>query len=102
MSAIGSQPPPRALIQFLLRVERINASPDVRRALVLLRECVGLEAVHPRRRGEHSLTADRSAASHGSSPQARGTPGPQGDTGPQGRFIPAGAGNTEMGLIGSV
>ena len=54
------------------------------------------QSVHPRRRGEHQSRQPSSSASAGSSPQARGTPGSIRVDADVGRFIPAGAGNTEL------
>ena len=53
-----------------------------------------LIAVHPRRRGEHSISSKSSLSRSGSSPQARGTRQPRQQARDQDRFIPAGAGNT--------
>ena len=56
-----------------------------------------LRAVHPRRRGEHTVSNLASAAIDGSSPQARGTPHSSIIQRLYWRFIPAGAGNTPCG-----
>ena len=53
-----------------------------------------LEAVHPRRCGEHRRAFPRRYCRCGSSPQVRGTLDNQGIAGGERRFIPAGAGNT--------
>ena len=52
--------------------------------------------VYPRWRGEHSPKIERPAATSGLSPLARGTLVPGSGFKPLSRFIPAGAGNTEM------
>ncbi len=54
-------------------------------------------SVHPRRRGEHPISAAMCWPSGGSSPQARGTHPDAGAQRCQRRFIPAGAGNTSSG-----
>ena len=51
-------------------------------------------SVHPRRRGEHLVTAVCDHSGNGSSPQARGTQGANLRGAYLGWFIPAGAGNT--------
>ena len=56
----------------------------------------GDESVHPRRRGEHSSSNTSKTQSTGSSPQARGTLRRPRGRRARGRFIPAGAGNTQM------
>jgi len=52
--------------------------------------------VHPRRCGEHPLASIRMVFLTGSSPQVRGTPHRGADGLDRVRFIPAGAGNTEL------
>ena len=52
------------------------------------------DAVHPRRRGEHTIWIRVLGRPHGSSPQARGTLHRSDELCLFGRFIPAGAGNT--------
>ena len=54
-----------------------------------------MQAVHPRRRGEHALDVTGDDETIGSSPQARGTPHHMIRASWDGRFIPAGAGNTD-------
>ena len=51
-------------------------------------------AVHPRIRGEHTLSWERQAREIGSSPHTRGTRAGDHAVGDVGRFIPAYAGNT--------
>ncbi len=58
--------------------------------------CAALIAVHPRTRGEHSVTSYSTPSSRGSSPHARGTPGRRGCRHQGRRFIPARAGNTTL------
>ena len=53
-------------------------------------------AVHPRARGEQSVTARCSAAASGSSPRTRGTGHMGGEHGTETRFIPAHAGNSRV------
>ena len=53
-----------------------------------------MQAVHPRRRGEHVGRRRPSVDNRGSSPQARGTPLDERLAALKNRFIPAGAGNT--------
>ena len=55
--------------------------------------------VHPRRRGEHCLLMPGVMRRTGSSPQARGTLMHDVPADDGGRFIPAGAGNTNPGLL---
>ena len=54
----------------------------------------GVEAVHPRWRGEHASRGSSYQAASGSSPLARGTRLPPSKPPSCWRFIPAGAGNT--------
>ena len=56
-----------------------------------------MAAVHPRRRGEHSMPAEVAKYGPGSSPQARGTHFFRYVADLLPRFIPAGAGNTRQG-----
>ena len=53
--------------------------------------------VHPRSRGEHAVAVAVLLTSDGSSPLARGTPGGRRRGPVPGRFIPARAGNTNIG-----
>ena len=53
-------------------------------------------AVYPRWRGEHSILSPKSDRSAGLSPLARGTPGRIRPPRKPRRFIPAGAGNTQV------
>ena len=53
-------------------------------------------SVHPRRRGEHNSRASGAWPANGSSPQARGTPAISSESLLSYRFIPAGAGNTQL------
>ena len=57
----------------------------------------GGSTVHPRRRGEHTSSAQTCAVPSGSSPQARGTRATSFPVDALYRFIPAGAGNTKCG-----
>ena len=59
-----------------------------------LKNCVIMEKVHPRSRGEHSRAIQAGCSSCGSSPLARGTRGSGSTRCHRGRFIPARAGNT--------
>ena len=60
-------------------------------------ECDGTSIkVHPRRCGEHSRLPPDNYPQDGSSPQVRGTRSALSATAPRSRFIPAGAGNTEV------
>ena len=52
------------------------------------------QPVHPRVRGEHTVSGCCRLNVGGSSPRARGTPYPDEDNAPRWRFIPACAGNT--------
>ena len=52
--------------------------------------------VHPRRRGEHFVVPEAGDLQDGSSPQARGTRSDACQSRYAERFIPAGAGNTEL------
>ncbi len=54
----------------------------------------GSGAVHPRARGEHSISCSSGGATRGSSPRTRGTRVQPGGWRPRWRFIPAHAGNT--------
>ncbi|CAK4055639.1 FIG01045727: hypothetical protein [Salmonella enterica subsp. enterica serovar Rissen] len=60
------------------------------------RKCLGDDPVYPRWRGEHGLTDDDFKISDGLSPLARGTPPQYASNVRYRRFIPAGAGNTDM------
>ena len=62
----------------------------------LVRIGMAINPVHPRRRGEHRLGQSRLLDSYGSSPQARGTLGMPIPVQYGRRFIPAGAGNTNV------
>ena len=62
-------------------------------------KCFGLNAVHPRMRGERLRGFSGLHNKHGSSPHARGTPGPQQHGPSSSRFIPACAGNA-LGPVG--
>ena len=57
---------------------------------------LSLHAVHPRGRGEHAEYTDPTPPAAGSSPRARGTPAHQAPQVHRRRFIPAGAGNTQL------
>ena len=59
---------------------------------------VKIQAVYPRRRGEHSRANNRMTQSDGLSPLARGTPRTASQPVRPVRFIPAGAGNTARWL----
>ena len=54
------------------------------------------QPVHPRRRGEHRITLPACILRFGSSPQARGTLQQWTPSDDKSRFIPAGAGNTQI------
>ena len=60
------------------------------------------ESVYPRWRGEHFSDVDLVHLSSGLSPLARGTLHADHTPEPYARFIPAGAGNTAVGLFVSV
>ncbi len=55
------------------------------------------KTVHPRIRGEHRLAFQQVSGSGGSSPHPRGTPSARSARRCPARFIPASAGNTEVG-----